>query len=130
MLCEFVKSGAPEETRVVANDLLEMSEAISNSESLMGNTLVRKYRTKLLSRIGLRMVPPRQTFTRLKSKHRLNQWLFFSQPNSPVRALDDSGNQNANQDHDDEEDEVDIPEELDDILDALLRAVQDRVNII
>lgn len=113
VLCEFVKSGAPEETRAAANDLMEISEAISSSEALMGNTLMRKYRTKLLSRIGLRLVPPRRTFTRLK-----------------MRALDDSGNEDASQDHDNDDDEIDIPEELDGVLDALLKAVQDRDTVV
>lgn len=77
VLCEFVKSGAPEETKAAIDDLMEISEAISSNEALMGNTLMRKYRTKLLSRIGLRMVPPRPTFTRLKSKHYLNYLIIY-----------------------------------------------------
>ncbi|KAL4080682.1 armadillo-type protein [Scleroderma citrinum] len=113
VLCEVVKSGAPEETRAVANDLTEMLEVISNSEALMGNTLIRKYRTKLLSRVGLRMIPPRPTFSRLK-----------------MRALDNSRDEDASQDCDDNNDEIDIPEELEGILDALLKAVQDRDTIV
>lgn len=77
VLCEFIKSGAPEETRAAADDLMEISEAISSSEALMANTLMCKYRTKLLSRIGLRLVPPRRTFTRLKSKHCLDQLIIY-----------------------------------------------------
>lgn len=47
-----------------------------------------------------------------------------------MRALDDSGNEDASQDHDNDDDEIDIPEELDGVLDALLKAVQDRVNAV
>ncbi|KAI5983473.1 armadillo-type protein [Pisolithus albus] len=114
VLCEFVKSGAPEDTQSAARALMEMSETISDSEALMANTLIRKYRTKLLSRIGLRLVPPRPRIPRVQ-----------------LRTLNDGSNQDSSENHgNDDGDEIDVPEELEVILDVLFKAVQDRDTVV
>ncbi|KAI6039323.1 armadillo-type protein [Pisolithus marmoratus] len=114
VLCEFVKSGAPEDAKAASQALMEMSETISNSETLTANTLVRKYQTKLLSRVGLRLVPPRPKIygTRL-------------------RTLNDGNNQDSSEyNRDDDDDEIDAPEELESVLNMLFKAVQDRDTIV
>ncbi|KAI6099571.1 TBCD protein [Pisolithus croceorrhizus] len=114
VLCEFVKSGAPEDTQAASQALMEMSETISDSETLTENTLVRKYRAKLLSRIGLRLLPPRPRLSRVQ-----------------LRALNDGSNQHSSGNHGgDDGDEIDVPEELEVILDALFKAVQDRDTVV
>lgn len=114
VLCEFVKSGAPEDTQAAAQALMEMSETISDSETLTANTLVRKYRTKLLSRIGLRLVPPRPRIPRVQ-----------------LPTLNNGSNQDSSENHgNDDGDEIDVPEELEVILDALFKAVQDRDTVV
>ncbi|KAI6114406.1 TBCD protein [Pisolithus sp. B1] len=114
VLCEFVKSGAPEDTQAAAQALMEMSETINDSETLTENTLVRKYRTKLLSRIGLRLLLPRPRLSRVQ-----------------LRTLNDGSNQDSSGRHGgDDGNEIDVPEELEVILDALFKAVQDRDTVV
>ncbi|KIN99611.1 hypothetical protein M404DRAFT_16471 [Pisolithus tinctorius Marx 270] len=113
VLCEFVKSGAPEDTKAAAQALMEMSETISHSETLTVNTLVRKYRTKLLSRVGLRLVPPRPKLSGIR-----------------MRTLNDGSNQDTSEHNGDDDDEIDAPEELEVILDVLFKAVQDRDTVV
>ncbi|KAI6030933.1 TBCD protein [Pisolithus orientalis] len=100
VLCEFLHRA-----------LMEMSETISNSETLTVNTLVRKYRTKLLSRVGLRLVPPRPKLSGIR-----------------MRTLNDGSNQDTSEHNGDDDDEIDVPEELEVILDVLFKAVQDRAK--
>ncbi|KAI6129812.1 TBCD protein [Pisolithus croceorrhizus] len=107
VLCEFVKSGAPEGTQAAAQALMEMSETINDSETLTENTLVRKYRTKLLSRIGLRLLLPRPRLSRVQ-----------------LRTLNDGSNQDSSGKHGGDDEELEV------ILDALFKAVQDRDTVV
>ncbi|KAF9241181.1 tubulin folding cofactor D C terminal-domain-containing protein [Melanogaster broomeanus] len=115
VLCEFSKSGAAEEARAAAPSLLEISEIVEKSGFLTSNTLVRKYRVKLLSRIGLRLVPSRVNRSRTKG-----------------RALGAAGDQQGQQrnEEDDGDDDIDIPEEIETILQALFSCLQDRDTVV
>ncbi|KIJ62569.1 hypothetical protein HYDPIDRAFT_157330 [Hydnomerulius pinastri MD-312] len=113
ILCEFVKLGAPEETRAATTVLLEVSETIERSKFLTSNTLVRQYRAKLLSRIGLRLMPARPNVSRIKA-----------------RALEGAESQGNNQDDNGEDDDIDVPEEVETILEELFKCLQDRDTVV
>lgn len=57
VLCEIAKAGSAEQVSTHVATLLEVVNAVQESQSLMGNSLVRKLRTKLISRIALRLLP-------------------------------------------------------------------------
>ncbi|KIJ17787.1 hypothetical protein PAXINDRAFT_167765 [Paxillus involutus ATCC 200175] len=114
VLCEFVKSGAPEEARSATPTLLKISEIVEEREFLTSNTLVRKYRTKLLSRTGLRLIPPRANHSNMKA-----------------RVLEATEEQQSRQRNDEQDDnDIDIPEEIDTILQALFSCLQDRDTVV
>jgi hypothetical protein len=57
VLCEVVKSGSAEQVQAEHEQLLLLSRNIRDSPSLSNNTVVRKFESKLISRIGLRLLP-------------------------------------------------------------------------
>jgi len=57
VLCEVVKSGSAEQVQAEHVRLLLLSRTIQGSSSLSNNTIVRKFESKLISRIGLRLLP-------------------------------------------------------------------------
>ncbi|KIK93339.1 hypothetical protein PAXRUDRAFT_145292 [Paxillus rubicundulus Ve08.2h10] len=114
VLCEFVKLGAPEETRSATPTLLELLEIVEKREFLTSNTLVRKFRTKLLSRTGLRLLPPRA------SRSSVN-----------ARALEATAHQQSQQKNEEQdENDIDIPEEIETVLQALFSCLQDRDTVV
>ncbi|KAF8133796.1 TBCD protein [Boletus edulis] len=112
VLCEFTKFGALEESRSSTSTLMEISESIGKSEALMSNTLVRKYRAKLLSRTALRLIPPRTKNSRIN-----------------VRTLEITDAWEEIQ-IDDDDDDIDVPEEIETILQALFSSLQDKDTVV
>ena len=54
VICEVVKSGPEQTIRKAAPQLLALAEA----DLLTKNMLLRKYKTKLVARVALRLLPP------------------------------------------------------------------------
>lgn len=59
VLCEAAKSGAAELVQEHLPSFLEITKVVSESKKLMSNTVIRKLRTKLVSRVVLRLLPAR-----------------------------------------------------------------------
>ena len=59
VLCEVVKSGSAEQVQNELPTLLSIGHIIQGSSKYSNNTIVRKLRTKLISRVGLRLLPAR-----------------------------------------------------------------------
>ncbi|KAG2129100.1 TBCD protein [Suillus clintonianus] len=113
VLCELVKSSSSEHLQAFTQQFLEITDTLEQSTTLASNTLVRKYRTKLLSRVALRLIPPKVS----KSK------LTF-------RSLDGNIiNETENGNLDDDED-IDVPEEIDTILESLFKSLQDKDTVV
>ncbi|KAF8194167.1 TBCD protein, partial [Pholiota molesta] len=56
VICEVIKSGSAEQIQSQLASLLSISRVIQGSP-LLNNTVVRKYKTKLVSRLALRLLP-------------------------------------------------------------------------
>ncbi|KAF9808522.1 hypothetical protein IEO21_07853 [Rhodonia placenta] len=112
VLCEIAKAGSAEQVSTHVATLLEVVNAVQESQSLMGNSLVRKLRTKLISRIALRLLPA-----------------TFSAARTRGRALTAHHEVDSNKEHSAEE-EIDVPEEVESILEELFKALQDKDTIV
>jgi len=64
VLCEVVKSGSAEQVHQEVVELMSITRILQDSKMLI-NTIVRKYRSKLASRIGLRLLPGRANIKRM-----------------------------------------------------------------
>lgn len=59
MLAEILKSGPLELLQSRIPDFIAIAEAVDAQKTLISNTIVRKLKTKLISRVGLRLLPTR-----------------------------------------------------------------------
>ena len=57
VLCEVVKSGSAEQVQAELVELMAATQIVKQTSTLTNNTVVRKFNTKLISRIGLRLLP-------------------------------------------------------------------------
>ncbi|KAG1885037.1 TBCD protein [Suillus subluteus] len=111
VLCELVKSGSSEQLQAFTQQFLEITDTLEQSTTLASNTLVRKYRTKLLSRVALRLMPPNASRSKLT-----------------FRSLD--GSIKNETDHGNVDEDVDVPEEIDTILESLFKSLQDKDTVV
>lgn len=56
VICEVIKTGSSKQVQSQLASLLSISRVIQGSP-LVNNTVVRKYKTKLVSRLALRLLP-------------------------------------------------------------------------
>ncbi|OAX38758.1 ARM repeat-containing protein [Rhizopogon vinicolor AM-OR11-026] len=111
VLCEVVKSGSSEQLQAFTRQFSEITDTLEQSATLASNTLVRKYRTKLLSRVALRLMPPK-----------------VSRPKLKFRSLEgEISNETVQEDVDED---TDVPEEIDTILGSLFKALQDKDTVV
>jgi tubulin-specific chaperone D len=68
VICEVLKSGPTYETQVNLTEILKILHAVGIQQTLIKNTVVRKFRTKLVSRVALRLLPPKSRLPRRKGK--------------------------------------------------------------
>ncbi|KAG2155948.1 tubulin folding cofactor D C terminal-domain-containing protein [Suillus bovinus] len=107
VLCELVKSGSSEQLQAFTQQFLEITDTLEQSATLASNTLVRKYRTKLLSRVALRLMPPNISRSKLTCN-----------------------NETINGNIDDDDEDIDVPEEIDTILESLFKSLQDKDTVV
>ncbi|KAL1689403.1 armadillo-type protein [Schizophyllum commune] len=101
VICEVVKSGPEQTIRKAAPQLLALAEV----DLLTTNMLLRKYKTKLVARVALRLLPPR-------SRRKGTQ-------------LGDEG-----QVEEDVEPEIEVPEEVETALEQLFGSLQDKDTVV
>ncbi|KAG9019896.1 hypothetical protein FRB90_000026 [Tulasnella sp. 427] len=113
VLCETTKTGSGGQTAEVVY-MHSVLKIINESDTLTSNTLVRKWATKLESRLGLCKLPPPKP---RKPKGKLLQPALglFGVEDAPEAQL---------------EEDIDVPDSLDDNLDSLLKALQDRDTVV
>ncbi|KAJ6559228.1 TBCD protein [Mycena vulgaris] len=110
VMCEVAKSGPADLVQGNAARFFAIADAIGTSEVLNANTIVRKFKTKLVARIPLRILPPTSNATRRKG-----------------RALTghDTGAPEPVQEH-----EIEVPEEVEVVLEQLFKSLQDKDTIV
>ncbi|SJL07399.1 uncharacterized protein ARMOST_10746 [Armillaria ostoyae] len=59
VLCEVLKSGSVGQVEQALPDVLAIAATLEGESTLIVNTVVRKYKTKLVSRVALRILPAR-----------------------------------------------------------------------
>ncbi|KAK0503901.1 TBCD protein [Armillaria luteobubalina] len=59
VLCEVLKSGSVGQVEQSLPDVLAIAATLEGESTLIANTVVRKYKTKLVSRVALRILPAR-----------------------------------------------------------------------
>ncbi|KAF9046718.1 armadillo-type protein [Panaeolus papilionaceus] len=110
VVCEVVKSGSAEQVQDELSDLLAISQVIHKSPILSGNTLVRKYATKLTSRVGLRLLPG------APSASRKNYKILSTGQTAGHVDLQPEG--------------FDVPSDVEDILQTLFEALQYKDTVV
>ncbi|KAH9922790.1 ARM repeat-containing protein [Epithele typhae] len=110
-LCEVTKLGSAEQVKDHRGLLLSFSGILESNESLMGNTIIRKFRTKLVSRTVIRLLPAKTRRLRAKG-----------------RALADE--HGADSEDVFEEDDFEAPEEVETVLEDLFKALRDKDTIV
>ena len=68
VLCELTKSGSVEVVTAHASAILDVANAVQINPVLLSNTLIRKFRTKLISRTVLRLLPATPLVNRSKGQ--------------------------------------------------------------
>ncbi|KAF5389176.1 hypothetical protein D9757_003527 [Collybiopsis confluens] len=109
VLCELGKSGPLELFQSRASDFIALAEAVDTKEILIANTIVRKFKTKLISRIALRLLPGKVGARRAKRR-------LLTGKNDEHYQLD--------------EEDVDVPEAVETVLDQLFTALQDKDTLV
>ncbi|KAJ6613342.1 TBCD protein [Mycena sp. CBHHK59/15] len=110
VLCEVTKSGPADLVRMHAPRFFAIATAIEERDALNSNTVVRKFKTKLLARIPLRVLPPRSSASRRKGRALTGH---NSTAPDPIQ-----------------EDDVDVPEEVEVVLEQLFKSLQDKDTIV
>ncbi|KAJ7288359.1 TBCD protein [Mycena rebaudengoi] len=107
VLCEVVKSGPADLVHTNAARFFAITSAIEGKAPLESNTVVRKLKTKLLARIPLRILPP--------SRSRKSRALTGDDPKAPAPL---------------QEEDIDVPEEVEVVLEQLFKSLQDKDTIV
>ena len=119
-----MKSGLPEQIKAEESSLLSLATLINDRKSLASNLLVRKYKTKLVARVGLRMLPGSINIGRRKGGYPYSQ-VGLSELILPIVGRTLAGGEidtNIPSFADEE-----IPKEIEQILEQLLQSLQDKV---
>ena len=119
-----MKSGLPEQVKAEESSLLSLATLINDRKSLASNSLVRKYKTKLVARVGLRMLPGSINVGRRKGGYPYSQVVLSELIVLIIGRALAGGEIDTNiPSFADEE----IPEEIEQILEQLLQSLQDKV---
>ncbi|KAF9077650.1 ARM repeat-containing protein [Rhodocollybia butyracea] len=110
VLCEILKSGPLELVQSRISSFMSLADAVDAKETLISNTIVRKLRTKLISRVGLRLLPGKAGARRAKGR-------FLT-------------GDSAAQQFDMEEETIDVPEEVEVVLEQIFAALQDKDTLV
>ncbi|KAF8158379.1 TBCD protein [Crassisporium funariophilum] len=111
VLCEVVRSGSVEQVQTERAELLSISHIIQETPVLVNNSLLRKWKTKLISRIALRVLPTSSRTTRRKGARTLTADHFIP-------------------DVEDSKDDIEIPGDVEEILEHMFEALQDKDTIV
>ncbi|KAH9936306.1 TBCD protein [Fomitopsis serialis] len=111
VLCEITKSASVEQVKAHTSAILDVANAVQENSPLLQNTLIRKLRTKLMSRIVLRLLPASPLV--IRSKGRALTASTAGDEGKPTSELD-----------------FDVPEELETVLEDLFTVLQDKDTLV
>lgn len=123
VVCDVVKSGLPEQIKAEESSLLSLATLINDRKSLTSNSLVRKYKTKLVARVGLRMLPGNVNIGRSKGGYPYSQVVLSELILLILGRTLAGGEISVNTPSFSDEE---IPEEIELILEQLLQSLQDK----
>ena len=118
-LCETLKSSEPAFVAKHLAPIQSITDAYeaSSNVSIANNGLVVKYKTKLTSRLALKLLPPR-------ARHHANKYHVLGANLSHMAPSSPSGEQEQ------EEDESDIPEATETFISYLIEALQHKDTVV
>jgi len=125
-ISEALKSGGLDQLGPYLRRILELGQAASQNPNLSANTTVRKQVIKISGRVGLALLPPvsrvhqNSGFTLLTKDINLVYWI--------VQTLHGVSNPQNEGLTETVGEAIDIPVEVDGIIDDLLTALRDRVR--
>lgn len=96
---------------------------------LIGNTVIRKFKTKLTARIALRLLPAKTQATRLKGRFMYIEALILRLTINIGKVLRSAG-ASSSSDESSPEDDIEVPEEVENVLEELFRCLQDKVSAV
>ncbi|KAJ4000417.1 TBCD protein [Lentinula boryana] len=113
VLCEVLKSGSLHLVQSKLPDFMALVDAVDSREALINNPLVRKFKAKLISRIGLRLLSGRVGARRAKRR-------LLTGDNDLQQSLNVI----------EEGEDIDVPEEVEVVLEQLFAALQDKDTLV
>ena len=122
-ISQIFKKGHRHNVLPFANMVLEPCLQISEQNN---QTLVRKLLMKVIQRIGLIFLPPREASWRYQrgSRSLVSNLNLAGQNTATSQACNESSK------NDDDEDDIDVPPELEEIIEKILCGLQDRDTVV
>ncbi|EJF63417.1 ARM repeat-containing protein [Dichomitus squalens LYAD-421 SS1] len=111
VLCEVAKLGSTDQVQTCKEKFLQAASTLQGNTSLMGNTLIRQLRIKLIARVVIRLLPARTRRLRAKGRALAMEGGFGAE------AV-------ANDDY------FDVPEEIESVLEDLFKALRDKDTVV
>jgi hypothetical protein len=124
VICEILKTGPTEQIQQAIPLILRIQDNVATNSVYSSNSLVRKFRVKLISRLALRLLPAK---SRLRRKGWRQHLLVAITDSRSARAL---SMQQETDSLAEPNDETAVPEEVESILDDLFQSLQDRVSFV
>ncbi|KAG6877463.1 hypothetical protein C0993_007080 [Termitomyces sp. T159_Od127] len=109
VICDVVKSGSSRQIQQESTRLFALAETIDRCQNLSNNSAIRKYKTKLLSRVAIRSLP--SLTLAFRKGH-----LLVGEGN-PGRGFV-------------QQDDFEVPEEVENVLEHLFNALQDKDTVV
>lgn len=124
-LCEVTKSGPPELIQEQLSLALDVGRSVDGIPSLVNNTVIRKFKTKIVARAALRLLPAKRNLRKGEVYlPRLNLKLIITA--GRVLVAGDSAETSESEN----EEDAQVPEEIENILENLFSALQDKVKFV
>ncbi|TFK52538.1 TBCD protein [Heliocybe sulcata] len=110
VISEILKSGSAELAQDNLGSIWDIVRAVEAREALMNNTIVRKFRVKVLSRTSLRILPSTYQAGRRKGRA-----LLRGPDEEQADAVDE---------------DIDVPEDVETVIEELMQALQDKDTVV
>ncbi|KAG7088453.1 hypothetical protein E1B28_012444 [Marasmius oreades] len=111
VLAEVLKSGPAKVVQLATSAYWSWDAALEGQASILDNTVVRKLKTKIASRVGMRLLPAKGPSRRARGR-------TLVAGESTVQSIQS------------ESDDIDVPDEEETVLEQLFNALQDRDTVV
>ncbi|KAI0657425.1 TBCD protein [Cubamyces menziesii] len=110
VICEVAKLGSAEQVQMHKDSFLQVAQALDRNDTLTGNTVIRKLHAKLIARVAIRLLPAQTRRLRAKGRTLVSEAAAGAQA-----AIDD---------------DIDVSEDVETVLEELLKALRDKDTIV